>query len=175
VYVHAPTRRRLRFHHRGLLQAQYLPIEYQLLLAEHADNYRNPFALDAGMSSTDVEYHPGLFFESICLRRDTWCVPIALLGPLLGSDSLAAAAALRRWFHERIAAEDLWFYRLPRLGSAGNKPRLLDLASPLSTSAFKHAITSHEHAVFVSRMEPAVDDMWRIRGKSYVSELMVEV
>jgi hypothetical protein len=179
VYLHAPSGRRIRFHYVGFLQAQFLPIECQLLLAGHVCGYRNPFADGMQMhvpSDTEIEHDPGVFYRQVCLRRSSWYVPTSLLRPLLHSgDSPNVAIALRRWFHTHLAPDELWFFRSHRSNRRGEKPRLLDLASPLSVNAFRHALAGGAKHVVLTRMAPGIAGLWRVNGESYVSELMVEV
>jgi hypothetical protein len=175
VYVHAPTGRVLRFHYRGLLQAQYLPIEYQLLLLGHAANYHSPFAVSMSVDpGEEVVKRPGLLFGPVCVRREQWWVSAPTLFGLLGTEPAAATIRLREWVHERLAEEELWYYRLPQSGRRGEKPRLLDLRSPLSIMSFRQILGARPSHVLLSRMEPGRVGLWQAEGESYVAELMVE-
>ncbi|PYR75693.1 MAG: hypothetical protein DMF86_14620 [Acidobacteria bacterium] len=176
-YVHARTGRHLRFRYTGLLQAQFLRAEYQLLLADHADSYRNPFASDApARSATDEEYRPGLFFGPVCLRRESWLVPADTLRHLLASrDIVTATVALHRFVYERLAPCDLWFFRLLSPTAHARKPRLLDVASPLSVMVLRHALADRAAHIALSPMEPGPEGLWQAGGEGYVAELMVEV
>jgi hypothetical protein len=182
--------RELRFHPRGFLLAQYLPVEYQLLLVGHADSYRNPFEEVAptvfSPGERFVRAIPELRFGPICLRRAAWHVAReAVVAALEGAGTLAATARLRRFVGEHCAeGEELWFYAVPGAGRRAAKPRLLDLLDPLSVLAFRRAIATPEGAapgaaagptVVLTVMRPAPDGLWEHAGDRYAHELMVEV
>jgi len=177
IFLDSASGRQVRFQYRGFLLAQYLPIEYQLLLGKHADCYCNPFAEDPVPSrSGEVEHRAALEFGPVCLRREAWWAPTATVAQLLGdSDPVRATLSLRSWVRARLAPVDLWFYRLPNVGRHGEKPRLLDLASPLSTVAFRRALAGGSTYVALSPMEPVPDGLCQIDGEGYVAELMIEI
>lgn len=176
AYFHAPTGKRIRFHYRGLLQAQFLPVEYQLLLAGHSANFRNPFSADTPVNaSLDLEHRPSLFFGPVCLRRERWRARVtSILSLCDAKNPVRSAVLLRRWVHLHLIPHDLWFYRLPRDGERGRKPRFLDLVSPLSAMAFRRALTGTASHVTLSPMKPTVGGLWSVGGERYVAELMVE-
>jgi hypothetical protein len=183
IYVHARTGRHLRFRFPGLLAARFLPIEYQLLLIDHAGSYRNPFVAESpgaapsesGQSSIAVEYRPGLSFGPVCLRRESWVVPARTLRQIVsGGDVLSATAALHRFVRERLAPHDLWFYHFTGLTGRLRKPRLLDIESPLSTMVLRHALTHRVRHVSLSPMDPQWEGLWQTGGEGHVAELMVE-
>lgn len=177
VFHDTVTGRRLRFHYRGLLLATHLPVEYQLVLHDHADTYQNPFADDAPrVSGLDFEYREGVHFGNVTLRRDAWWLGAAAVRcALRDSDSASLSVALRRFVQKHLRDEELWFYHLPGTGRHGEKPRLLDLGSPLSVLAFRHALTNAANDVVLSRMEPGPEGLWQVGGRPHVSELMIEV
>jgi hypothetical protein len=178
LYVHAPSGRVVRFQYNGQLLARYLPVEYQFLLAEHADTFSNPFAsyFAEGVDAA-VEHRPGVSFGPICLRRESWAINIAaLLDMFHAQDAVRSTLELRRWIHGHLSPIDLWFYRLPRSGVRGQKPRFLDLANPLSVMLLRRALAAApSRQVALSRMEPEAEGLWQVNGEAYVAELMVEV
>lgn len=181
-YVDGTSGQRLRFHPRGFLLAQYLPIECQLLLADHGDSYRNPFDEIAPVEpQAEVLAIPGAWYGPVCLRRPVWCLRrSAVLAELekartLKSHALEGAARLRRFVHARCGVdENLWFYSLPQAGRRAEKPRLLDLLDPLSVLAFRRALASGRGVVSLTRMDPAPAGLWQHDGEGYACELMVE-
>jgi hypothetical protein len=124
-----------------------------------------------------VEHRPGVSFGPICLRRESWAINIAaLLDMFHAQDAVRSTLELRRWIHGHLSPIDLWFYRLPRSGVRGQKPRFLDLANPLSVMLLRRALAAApSRQVALSRMEPEAEGLWQVNGEAYVAELMVEV
>lgn len=172
----------LRFHPRSFLLAQYLPVEYQLLLVGHGDSFRNPFGEISPRGLEGDLAIPGLTFGPVCLRRPTWYLEGASIskelegaGPSV-TELLAATARLRHGLQERCGtAADLWFYSLPLGGKRAAKPRLLDLLDPLSVLAFHRALSQAPGPVALTVSEPGPQGLWQHEGEGYASELMVEV
>ncbi len=175
VYFDVDSGERLRFHHRGFLLASHLPVEYQLLLSEQADSYLNPFA-DESPRGGELEFREGTHYEGVCLRRDSWWVSSELLRNLAHPQNpVQALICLRRWVRQNIDHDSLWFYRLPRGGRRGEKPRLLDLESPLSVIDFRHSLRGGGADVVLTKMRPDPAGLWQVGGAGYVTELMVEI
>lgn len=180
LYRHARSGLPLRFHYRGFLLAHFLPPEYQLLLADHADTFSNPFrgaALhpDPGAG---VRHQPGLRHGAVCLRRERWSIRADLLRAVAGDrDLLRATALLREWIQDALETDaDEWYYQLPETGAKGHKPRFLDLRNPLCVQGFRRALAAHDgDVVSLTPMEPPPAHLFREDGVPYVTELMVEV
>jgi hypothetical protein len=179
AYRHARTGEELRFHHSGFLLAQFLGAEHQLLLAGHADSFRNPFLGPEPQGCGDeVHLRPGLRYGAVVLRRDRWGFRRdALAGPLREANPLRFAALLRDWVHERVSPADGWYYRVARSGARTYKPLYLDLLNPLSTLAFRRelAAASGSAGVSLTLAAPAAEGLVRHGGAPYVTELMIEV
>lgn len=178
VYRYGPTWEELRFHHSGLLLGQFLGAEYQMLLAGHADSYRNPF-LDPEPrgGGAEVRYRPGLRYGAVVLRRDRWSFRRdALAIPAREGDLLRFAALLRDWVHERVCPADEWYYRVARSGALAHKPLYLDLLNPLSVLAFRRelAATSGSGGVSLTLAAPTAEGLVRHAGVPCVTELMIE-
>jgi hypothetical protein len=179
AYRHAPSGRPLRIHYRGFLLAEYLPAEYQLLLVGHADTFANPFELPDTPGVAEVRRFDALSFGRVCLRRERWAVPAAMLGPTSAAagDWLRAAAELRDRVREATSAdEELWYYRTSNRAAGGYKPRFLDLRNPLGMAAFRRDLAALPEGAVVSLspMRPAPEHLFRHDGTPYVTELMVE-
>jgi hypothetical protein len=179
AYRHAGTGEELRFHHSGFLLGQFLPAEYQLLLAGHADTFRNPFlGSEPQGPEAEVRYRPGLRYGTVVLRRDRWDFRRGVLAGLVPeSDPLRFAALLRDWVHERVRPEDGWYYRVARTGALAHKPLYLDLLNPLSVQAFRRELRAvpDSAAMSLTVAAPAASGMVRHGGAPHVSELMIEV
>ncbi|HEX2094850.1 MAG TPA: lantibiotic dehydratase [Longimicrobiaceae bacterium] len=180
VYRHARSGLPLRFHYRGFLLAQFLPPEYQLLLADHADTFFNPFrgADPRAVPLEGIRREPGLRYGAVCLRRDRWIVrPDLLLALVSGDDLLRSSALLREWIHAELEPDtDEWFYQGPGMSGKGYKPRFLDLRNPLSVQGFRRALaTSAGGVVSLAAMDPPEAHLFREDGAPYVTELMIEV
>lgn len=177
-FFHKPSKRQLRFHFRGLLLAHFLPIEYQLLLIDHCDSFVNPFCRKRNLYSSNQElsYDPGLNFGPVSLRRESWAILSAsLLKILESSDQLGATMALRLWFHNNLCGEDFWYFEILNGTQRGEKPRFLDLLSPLSVAAFTRSLRGKPCMVRLSKMQPACAGQWKVDGNAFSAELMVEV
>jgi hypothetical protein len=180
TYRHAPSGMRVRMHYRGFLLARYLPIEYQLLLADHADFFFNPFeGAELTGDGRPLWHYPALTYRSICLRRERWHVKTSELGDVMRhTDIVRFAAALRDWVHDRLRGDtDAWYYGAWHADSRRRKPRLLDLLNPLSADLFRRLLTGlgSDDVILFTMMQPPVDHLWRRDGAPYVSELMIEV
>lgn len=178
-YRHAPTGTPLRFHYRGFLLAGHLPAEYQLLLAGHADLFENPFAgTDEPAPGGAVRHLAALHHGPVCLRRERWVVPAALLAErVCGAGPVRGAVRLRDWVHERLLAADRWYYRVPGARGKEYKPRFLDLRNPLCVATFRRVLGAlpPEAVVALSPMRPVAAHLHLHQGAPYVTELMVEV
>ncbi len=178
VYRHAATGQELRFHHAGFMLGQFLGAEYQLLLAGHADSFRNPFHGRTELGEGDeVRHRPGLRYGRVVVRRERWGFRAgALAGPAAEGDLLRFAALLRDWVHERVRPADGWYYRVVRSGAPPGKPLYLDLLNPLSVLAFRRELAARGTVgVSLTVAAPDADGLVRHGGRPYVSELMVEV
>ena len=83
------------------------------------------------------------------MRRESWLVPADTLRHLLASrDIVTATVALHRFVYERLAPCDLWFFRLLSPTAHARKPRLLDVASPLSVMVLRHALADRAADVY---------------------------
>jgi hypothetical protein len=180
AYRHISSGARLRIHYRGYLLARHLPIEYQLLLAGHADYFFNPFeGAELRGDGRPLWYYPALTYRSICLRRERWHVKASELSDVVRhTDIVHFAAALRDWMHDKLRADaDEWYYGAWHADTRKRKPRFLDLLNPLSADLFRRLIgglNSNEVMLFTV-MQPPVDHLWRREGEPYVGELMIEV
>jgi len=180
-YLHWPSGRQIRFHFCGFLLAEYLGPEYQLLLADHADFFYNPFALDAfpALRVERVEHTDGLYFGKICLRREQWMVPSRQIASALdGHDIVRATLQLREWIHEQTGSEcDHWYYRAYSEARAVVRPRYLDLRNPLSAQVLRREVRSSGMTgrIVLERMEPRATGLFRDNGGTFVTEAMIEV
>ncbi len=179
VYRHGPTWKRLRIHYRGFLLAQYLPVEYQLLLIGHADTFHNPFSgSDVLPEDGGIRHIEPLHYGAVCLRRERWVVPAATFArSLADADPLRRTARLRDLLHERLReGVDYWYYRTPHRVGKGHKPQFLDLRNPLGVATFRRALASlpDDGVVSLSPMQPVPAHLHHEGGMPYVTELMVE-
>jgi hypothetical protein len=180
AYRHAPSGARVRLHYRGFLLARHLPIEYQLLLADHADFFYNPFeGAELTGDGRPLWYYPALTYRAICLRRERWHVRVGEVREQIWStDIIHFAATLRGWIHERLRADtDAWYYRAWHSDTRKRKPRLLDLLNPLSADLFRRLIAGlgPDDVLLFTVMQPPIEHLWQRDGAPYVSELMIEV
>jgi len=182
IYRDMRCARELRFHHVGFQLAARLPAEYQLLLAHHTDFYVNPFSsLDSAGVSYAVRHEPALWYNTVCLRRERWLVPNALLSDnvLNTSGILRATVALREWVHSELGCgDDLWYYQARCGRPTDHKPTFLDLRNPLSVHAFRRAVAqlpAEQGVVALSPMAPSPAHLYRDQGAPIVTELMIEV
>ncbi len=180
IYRQRSSGDQLRFYYGGFLLAQFLPAEYQLLLVGHADSFQNPFlGLESNPGDGHLRHDAGLYYGSVCLRRECWGLSRTLLAEIPREDDLLRyAAVLRDWLHERLGVEeDEWYYRALGAGPKGYKPRLLDLRNPLGAADFRRLVAAlpANAAVALSVMKPSPDHLFRHSGERYVTELMVEI
>jgi hypothetical protein len=180
VYAHAITGHRLRMHYRGFMLAQFLPSEYQLLLAGHGDAFVNPFLRDPAVTLSGLQHQEELRYGVVYLRREAWDVAASLLrqqvhGP---TDELRRAAELRAWMRDNLRSDvDQWYYSLYRSGGAPGKPRLIDLSSPVSSIAFSREVTTNADGLVISfsPMAPGVSHLSERGGVRFMTEHMLEV
>lgn len=191
-YRHAPSGRILAIHYRGFMLAQYLPLEYRLLLIGHCDSLANPFRDPNPFERTpivgrrgsvdlreEITYEAELNYESICVRRERWLVRRdTLIAAMDGDNALRSAANLWSWCHRLLKATDDWYYSVAKAGSSeSSKPRFLDLYNPLSALTLRRELLSApEHAYAVlSPMKPRREDLFRWGSAGFTSEIMLEV
>lgn len=182
VYCDGVTGRLLRFHFFGFVLGESLPTEHQLLLLDHADFYVNPFEqyLPAARDYGDevVKYIPPLHFGSVCLRRAQWLIGKAEFDTVCRQpDILACTAQLRDYLHAATAtdADDWYFQAVSRREAI--KLRHLDLRNPLSVRTFRRTLTrlDRDAVVTFSRMEPAIEHLYKEGQHSFLTEIMIEV
>jgi hypothetical protein len=177
VFVDAVSGRELRFRYRGGLLATLIPHEYQLLLQDHADYYRNIFATHSEQPVPRlIEHRPALTYGRVCLRRETWLVSCGELLTRIGRVGVQEWLAFRRWVYENLGVAELWYYRIISAGRPASKPLFMDVSSLQSLRAFRHALRKSVHGCAeLSKMTPETSGMWQVDGSAYVAELMIEV
>lgn len=180
-YVHGPTGRSIRFHFFGFVLAEFLGPEYQLLLADHADFFHNPFRRDHGnLAWTEgVGRIPALHFGRICLRREEWIVArIALPAGLLKGPIVKGTLETRDWLHELTGSRcEEWYYCIPSEGNAPVRPRFLSLKNPLSMQVMRREVRrlGMGSRLALSQMEPRDGGLLSHNGETFASEAMIEV
>lgn len=184
VYRHIPTGQHLRIRHVGFILADQLPPEYALLLANHADYYRNPFALNPREETIGNRWGaivrvPALWCGSICLRREEWRIAATVLGRTLNGNGVVAATVLLRDFLRDLTGRTTndWYFRAPRVKKGGLKPRYLDLTNPLSVQVLSRDLVAlgPEDVVSCSPMEPPVEHLFSAGTGRFTTEVMLEV
>lgn len=182
-YRHAKSGVRLAFHFFGVILADSLIAPYQLLLLEHADFYENPFAWPAFLecgSAGPVQHVPGLQYRSVCLRREQWFLPASEVNRIVARpDSLLGTAELRDQVHALTGVRsEYWFYKLFKTGKRDNKPRFLDLRSPLSVLTLRKTVRSvpAESVLSFTEMRPGPQSgMFFDEGGPVSTEVMIEI
>lgn len=184
-YRHAKSGVRLAFHFFGVILADSLTAPYQLLLLEHADFYENPFDCPALSAESHpavgpVQHVPGLQYRSVCLRREQWLFPASEVNRILARpETLLAAAELRDQVHALTGIRsEYWFYKLFKAGKRENKPRFLDLCSPLSVLTLRKTLRSTlpESVLSFTEMRPGPESgMFVDQGAPVSTEVMIEI
>jgi hypothetical protein len=183
-YRHSKSGMRLAFHFFGVILADSLIAPYQLLLLEHADFYENPFEWPFFFSEPDssgsVQHIPGLQYHAICLRREQWLLHASEINKIVAqSDALVATAELREEIHALTGVRsEHWFYRLLKAGNRKNKPRFLDLCSPLSVLTLRKTLRalSPRSVLSFTEMRPCPQSGMFVDSVGPVStELMIEI
>ena len=173
---------RLKFHFFGALLADSLIAPYQLLLLEHADFYKNPFewptsSLEPGAVAQHI---PGLHYGQVCLRREQWFIRSSEIKRILAQrEPLLATAELRDTVRALTGIQsEHWFYRLLSAGRGENKPRFLDLCSPLSILTLRKTLRSlpPESVLSFTEMRPGPQSgMFCNKDGPVSTELMIEI
>jgi hypothetical protein len=181
VYRDRASGRTLRFHYVGFVVAECLPVQFALLLAGHADYYKNPFnrIVETGEDG-GATYLPGVTYGHLCLRRQQWLFPASTFSKVKEqTDAVQSTLDLREIIFDCAAGrEEHWYVRpyIPAIGMFA-KPRYLNLANPLSVSVFQHTLSSLTPGTILSLspMEPPLSGLFEQDGQRYVTELMIEV
>ncbi len=178
-YRHRPSSLSLRFHFFGFLLAEHLPTQYQLLLCNHADVYRNPFAVGGRVSHdpNEVCHEAPLYCGTVCWRRERWRVGARTLEAALSrSDILDATIRLRHLVHDLTASRlDHWYFQTLNEKGYASKPRYLDIRNPLSVHTFRRDVSRpHCSRINLSPMAPPVSHLSGDQD-SHMTELMIEV
>ena len=183
-YRHAKFGVRLVFHFFGAILADSLIAPYQLLLLEHADFYENPFEWPAFSSESNpagsIHHIPGLQYRDVCLRREQWLLRASEINRIVAqTDTLLATAELRDAVHAMTGIRsEHWFYKLFKAGKRENKPRFLDLCSPLSVLTLRKILRSvpPESVLSFTEMQPNPQSGMFSDGSGPVStEVMIEI
>lgn len=184
VYGHRPSQKLLRIHYVGFLLAEQVSPEYGLLLLEHADYFRNPFAVRARTYNLETSLGslarvPKLVFGSICLRREEFRMPAGLVRRALEEeDPIAVTARFRDRLHEITGRQtDDWYFRAPTMNKSAMKPRYLDLGNVLSVHVLKREIWGVEKSSIISfsPMDPPVEHLFSQEQERFTTEVMIEV
>jgi hypothetical protein len=175
---------RLKFHFFGAILADSLIAPYQLLLLEHADFYKNPFewpvsSLEPGTVGL-VQHIPGLHYDEVCLRREQWLIhPSEIKRIVAQREPLLATVELRDAVRALTGIQsEHWFYKLLRAGRGENKPRFLDLCSPLSVLTLRKTLRSlpPESVLSFTEMRPGPPSgMFCDKDGPVSTELMIEI
>jgi hypothetical protein len=183
-YRHTKSGVRLAFHFFGVILADSLIAPYQLLLLDHADFYENPFewqsfSLESG-SAGPVQHIPGLQYRSVCLRRDQWLFPASEVNRIVArSEALLATVELRDAVHALTGIRsEYWFYKIFKAGKRENKPRFMDLCSPLSVLTLRKMLRSlpPESVLSFTEMRPGPQSgMFFDQGGPVSTEVMIEI
>lgn len=183
-YRHAKSGVRLAFHFFGVILADSLIAPYQLLLLEHADFYENPFewqslSFESG-STGPVQHVPGLQYRSVCLRREQWLFSASEVNRIVARpEALPALAELRDQVHALTGVRsEYWFYKIFKAGKRENKPRFLDLCSPLSVLTLRKTLRSIPPGSVLSftEMRPGPQSgMFFDQGGPVSTEVMIEI
>ncbi len=183
VYESSISDEELTFHFLGLVLAQFLPVEYALLLAEHADYYDNPFCGPVPPpSESDLRFfRPGLIFRSLCLRRRQWWFRKSLLTPFVRESQLTQATLKFCDYlqSETCCSSNDWYYSVVGAGAPNRgKPRYCNVQEPLSIHALRRTIGSVRGDAWFcfSPMEPPREHMTQGPDRAPIlSEVMIEV
>lgn len=183
-YLHQKSGMRLAFHFFGVILAHYLIAPYQLLLLEHADFYENPFEWPASSSDLNfagsVKHIPGLQYRSVGLRREQWLLHASEINRIVAqSEVLPATAELREMVHILTGVRsEYWFYKPLKSGKGENRPRFLDLCSPLSILTLRKTLRAlpPESVLSLTAMRPGPQSgMFSDRDGPVATELMIEI
>jgi hypothetical protein len=183
-YRHAKSGVQLAFHFFGVILADSLIAPYQLLLLEHADFYENPFewpVFPFGPSSAgSVQHIPSLQYRAVCLRREQWLLHASEINRIVARpEALLATAELRDAIHTLTGIRsEHCFYKLFKTGKRENKPRFLDLCSPLSVLTFRKALRSlpPESVLQFTEMRPGPQSgMFSDKDGPVSTEVMIEI
>jgi hypothetical protein len=180
IYRDNLSGQRLRFHFVGFYLAEHLLGPYRLLLAEHADYYPNPFdETPQKFPEAGTVFVPGLYYGSICLRRNAWAMAKSMFSSLCSARDIVTSAVMLWDLVRRQTRTDLdyWYFRVMLPSGKRTKPRYLQLSNPLSTHMFRRALgqAPEGSAVLLSPMEPPPESLFIKRGERFVTELMIEV
>jgi hypothetical protein len=166
----------LRFHFVGFLLGQGVRPEYQLLLTEHTDYFKNPFERPPS-SDKPLEYCTPLYYRDICLRREQWRFAKDVFEPAWKyKDILRCTLSLREILREGGMNFKEAYFELFDPVTQWRKPRYFDTSNPLSAHAFRRAVRSSSSGTVVSiaKMEPQPASLFKDDEGSYVTELMIE-
>ncbi len=183
-YRHSKFGVRLAFHFFGVILADSLIAPYQLLLLEHADFYENLFERAAFSSESNpagsVNHIPGLYYHDVCLRREQWLLRASEINRIVAqSDALLATVELRDAVHAMTGIRsEHWFYKLFKAGKRENKPRFLDLCSPLSVLTLRKILRSvpPDSVLSFTEMQPNPQSgMFSDESGPVSTEVMIEI
>lgn len=179
VYRQTSIGRELRFHYRGFLLADYLPLHYQLLLVGNCDTFTNPFLGRATARLTDLVQRPALWYGPVCLRRRRWEIGREAWTHLRRCAShWQLGLELNRWLPAHTGVDQsLWYYRARYFDRERTKPRLLDLQNLASIAQFRRVIGADPppDLLLFTVMEPGPDQFLERGGDRFFTELMIEV
>jgi hypothetical protein len=180
VFFHRLTKKKLKFHYRGLALFQRLPIPYKLLLFDQTDFFVNSFAqTPPHCEKNETVFLDGLCYKSINLRRPFFCIGIELLNSyILEKDWIRGAYFFRDYIKKTLdIRSDYLYFRLIKDKHFTDTPRFLNLLHPLSWDIFRRSVLKSldSDAVHFAECLPAPAQMFHKADGNHFTEFMIEI